>query len=306
MKNNVYLVFGLMVLAWGLTFLFNKSASTLIDPTQIALVRVVMGFLPVGIAAIIGRKLKMRHLRFTHHFIVMSVLAGSVYYFSFAKGIQLLPSSLAGMLSGAIPMISFVTAALFLRSEPVNRRTVFGLLIGFAGVAMIARPWDTSISSTYLAGFGYVGLGSLCVGLSFVYAKRFISPLGISPMALCSYQLGLASIALLVTTDMTGIGAIFDNWAIAVGLFFGLGLLGTGIAYLCYYFVVEKLGAVKAASATYIPPVIAVLTGSLILGETVHAIDLVAMAVIMTGVIVMQSGRKERAAQLKPAPAQCR
>jgi len=291
MKNKAYIVFGFLALAWGMTFLFNKSASTLITPTQIAAVRVFMGFLPVFAAALIGRKLKWRHLRFAHHFIVMSVLAGSLYYFSFAKGIQLLPSSLAGMLSGAIPMISFITAAAFLRDEPVNRLSLVGLGFGFIGVAMIARPWDASVSANDLAGVGYIGLGSLCVGLSFVYARRFLSPLGISPLALCTYQLGIAALTLLVTTDFDGASAIFDNGWIALGLFFGLGLFGTGFAYLCYYFVVENLGAVKAASVTYIPPIIAVLTGSLILGESVQLLDLIALVAILTGVVVMQSGR---------------
>lgn len=291
MKNNAYIVFGLLALVWGLTFLFNKSASTLISPMQIATVRVFMGFLPVFAAALIWRKLHWRHLRYAHHFIAMSILAGSLYYFSFAKGIQLLPSSLAGMLSGAIPMISFVTAAVFLRNEPINRRSMLGLCVGFVGIAMIARPWDASISANDLAGFGFIGIGSLCVGLSFVYARRFISPLGISPLALCTYQLGIAAVTFLFIADLDGALAIFDNGWIALGLFFGLGLFGTGIAYLCYYFVVENLGAVKAASVTYIPPIIAVLTGSLILGENVQMQDLIAMAAILTGVIVMQSGR---------------
>lgn len=303
MKNNSYIVFGFLALVWGMTFLFNKSASTLISPTQIASVRVFMGFLPVFAVALIGRKLKWRHLRFAHHFIAMSVLAGSLYYFSFAKGIQLLPSSLAGMLSGAIPMISFVTATVFLRDEPINRRSVIGLLFGFVGVAMIARPWDANISASHLAGFGYIGLGSLCVGLSFVYARRFLSPLGISPLALCTYQLGIATVTLLATTDFAGATAIFDNGWIALGLFIGLGLFGTGIAYLCYYHVVEKLGAVKAASATYIPPIIAVLTGSLILGESVRLLDLIAMIAILTGVVVMQSGRTPPQQRPVPTPS---
>lgn len=304
MKNKAYIVFGFLALTWGMTFLFNKSASTLITPTQIAAVRVFIGFLPVFAVALIDRKLKWRHLRFTHHFIVMSVLAGSLYYFSFAKGIQLLPSSLAGMLSGAIPMVSFVTAAIFLRDEPINRRSLTGLLFGFAGVAIIARPWDTGVSASDLVGVGYIGLGSLCVGMSFVYARRFISPLGISPLALCTYQLGIAALTLLVTTDFDGASAIFDNGWIALGLFLGLGLCGTGIAYLCYYFVVENLGAVKAASVTYIPPIIAVLTGSLILDESVRLINLVAMTAILTGVVVMQSGRTPAAPhQLTAAPS---
>lgn len=291
MQKNAYIVFGFLALIWGMTFLFNKAASSLITPEQIVVARVVMGFVPVAIMAMVRRKLHWSHLRYTHHFIVMSLLAASVYYVGFARGIALLPSSVAGMLSGAIPMFSFVAAAIFLRNEPINRRSIGGLLFGFAGVTLIAQPWNSNVALGDLAGIGYIALGSGCVGLSFVYARRFLSPLGISPLALCTYQLGIASITMLTVTDMTNAEAIFTDPLIAAGLILGLGLFGTGIAYICYYYVVEKLGAVKAASATYIPPVIGLLTGSLILGETVTILHLIAMVIILGGVLIMQSGR---------------
>ncbi|WP_339861222.1 DMT family transporter [Thalassospira alkalitolerans] len=291
MKNNAYIVFCLLALAWGLTFLFNKTASTLISPMQIVMVRVIMGFLPVLVFAIARKSLHWQHLRYLHHFVIMSLLAATVYYFAFAKGISLLPSSVAGMLSGAIPMFSFIAAAIFLRSEPVNMRSVTGLLFGFAGVLVIAKPWNTGVSGIDLNGVLYVAIGSGCVGLSFVYVRKFLSPLGISPIALCTYQLGLASATLLVITDFNGIGAIFTDWKIATGLFAGLGLLGTGFAFMCYYYLIGKLGAVKTAGVTYIPPVIGLLTGSLILGESVSAIDILATAMILSGVFIIQSGR---------------
>lgn len=177
MQKNVYIVFGFLALVWGMTFLFNKAASSLITPEQIVVARVVMGFIPVFIVAMVRRKLHWSHLRYTHHFIVMSLLAASVYYIGFARGIALLPSSVAGMLSGAIPMFSFVAAAIFLRNEPINRRSIGGLLFGFAGVTLIAQPWNSNVVVADLAGIGYIALGSGCVGLSFVYARRFLSPL---------------------------------------------------------------------------------------------------------------------------------
>ncbi|MEQ8390760.1 MAG: DMT family transporter [Thalassospira sp.] len=308
MQKNAYLVFGLLALVWGLTFLFNKTSSTLISPEQVVVVRVVIGFMPVFAVAMIRRKLRWAHLRHIHHFVVMSLLAASVYYISFARGIALLPTSVAGMLSGAIPMFSFVGAAIFLRSEPINRRSIGGLLFGFAGVMLIAQPWNTSVSVSDLAGIGYIAFGSACVGLSFVYARRFLSPLGISSLALCTYQLGLASIMMLTFTDMTNVDAIFTDWKIATGLIVGLGLFGTGIAFICYYHVVEKLGAVKAASVTYIPPVIGLITGILILGETVTVLHVVAMTIILSGVFIMQSGRTpvnptDTRAHNRPEPA---
>jgi drug/metabolite transporter (DMT)-like permease len=79
-----------------------------------------------------------------------------------------------------------------------------------------------------------------------------------------------------------------------------LGLSGTGVAYILYYFIVERLGAVVAASATYIPPVVALLIGIFVAGEPVHALDVVAIVAILGGVFVLQSGRRVLAPQ---APA---
>ncbi|WP_412557743.1 DMT family transporter [Thalassospira sp. MIT1370] len=291
MKKNAYIVFGFLALVWGLTYLFNKTASHYVSPMHIVMVRVTMGFVPLFLIALLRRKLAWRHLRHTHHFVVMSLLAASVYYYAFAKGIAILPSSIAGILAGAIPFFTFIAALLFLKGEPINLRSVGGLLLGFAGIAAIAPPWEGSAGAIDPAGVGYIAFGSACVGLSFVYARKFISPLCISPIALCTYQLGLSSATLLVVGDLDGIDAIFVSPLATAGLFIGLGLFGTGIAYMCYYYVVEKLGAIKAASSTYIPPVIGLATGTLILGETVTATDLVATSVILVGVIIMQSGR---------------
>ncbi|WP_336080376.1 DMT family transporter [Thalassospira sp. CH_XMU1448-2] len=291
MKKNGYIVFGFLALVWGLTYLFNKTASHYITPTQIVMIRVSMGFLPLFLIALLHGKLKWSHLRHIHHFVVMSLLAASVYYYAFAKGIAILPSSIASILAGAIPFFTFIAALLFLKGEPINLRSVGGLLLGFTGIVTIARPWEGVGGGIDLAGVVYIALGSACVGLSFVYARKFISPLGISPIALCTYQLGFASATMLVVGDFDGIDAIFVNPLATAGLFIGLGLFGTGIAYVCYYYVVEKLGAVKAASSTYIPPVIGLATGTLILGETVTLTDLFATSVILVGVIIMQSGR---------------
>lgn len=288
-QKTAYIVYALLGLVWGTTYLFNKIASDWISPMNIVLVRVVMGFVPVLILALSLRALRWWHWRHAHHFAVMSLLAATLYYYAFAEGVERLPSSVAGMLSGAIPLFSFLGAALFLRDEPVRPRAIIGLLCGFAGVVAIARPWRADLAPSDLAGILYILAGSACVGLSFVYARRFLSPLGIPPLALCAYQLGLASLLLLVLCDVGEAGAIFADWRAAGGLFIGAGLLGTGLAYTCYYFLVEKLGAVRAASVTYVPPVVALAIGTTVAGERLSATDVAAAGAILLGVFIMQS-----------------
>ena len=92
--------------------------------------------------------------------LVMSILATTIYYLAFAKGTVLMLSSVAGMLSGAIPLFTFVTAFIFLREEPINRRTAGGTLLGFLGILLIARPWDQNLGAVDMAGVFWIVAGS--------------------------------------------------------------------------------------------------------------------------------------------------
>jgi drug/metabolite transporter (DMT)-like permease len=64
--------------------------------------------------------------------------------------------------------------------------------------------------------------------------------------------------------------------------------MGTGGAFLLYYYIIQKLGAVKASVATYIAPVIAVIIGA-VMGENVTVIEWFALTLIIGGVIVIQT-----------------
>ena len=82
--------------------------------------------------------------------------------------------------------------------------------MGFGGVLLIAGPWDTS-GSVDITGVAYMLLGSASVGLSFVYARRFLSGLSIDPAALTTYQIGIAFLMLAAVTDYQGITSIGDD-----------------------------------------------------------------------------------------------
>ncbi len=292
MKNIAYFAFALLGLIWGTNFMFMKWAVEWISPAQVVLLRSFFGFLPILVYALAIRALSWRHIRHAHHFLVMALLATAVYYYLYAKGTTLLLSSVAGLLSGAIPLFTFVCALLFLREEKLNARMTFGVSIGFVGVLLIARPWASGGQAISTEGVIYMVLGSLSVGCSFVYAKRFLTGLNISAVALCTYQIGIALLILLAVTDQTGMERIIESPKAMLGLSLGLGLSGTGVAYILYYFIVERLGAVVAASATYIPPVIALLIGIFVAGEPVHALDVLAIVAILGGVFILQSGRR--------------
>jgi drug/metabolite transporter (DMT)-like permease len=296
--NPAYLAFALLGLIWGSNFLFMKLASVWISPAQIVFLRVLFGFVPLLGFALATRALKWRHLRHAHHFIVMSLLATAVYYYAFAKGAVLLLSSVAGMLSGAIPLFSFICAWALLRDERPTGRMIAGVLCGFLGVLLIAHPWTGNVTGVDVHGVLYVVAGSLSVGCSFAYARRFLTGLNLSPLALSTWQIGFALLVISCVTDFHGISRITAHPGALAGLVLGLGLLGTGVAYMLYYFIVQRLGALAASSVTYMPPVVALLMGLAFAGESIGALQLLAMGCILGGVYLLQSGR-----QVKPAAA---
>lgn len=286
MKKSSFILFALLSLVWGSNFIFVQWAGHSVSPVQITLLRVLFGFIPVFAYALYKDALRWAHWRHGHHFIVMSLLATAVYYYAFAEGTVLLPSGIAGMLSGAIPLFAFLCAWLFLRSEPLNGLKFVGIALGFLGVLLIAQPWSAG-GRIDPVGVCYMMAGAFSVGCSFVYAQRYITPLGLPAVALTTYQIGLALLFLLLVTPFKGITNVFNDTQAWVGLVFGLGLLGTGFAYIAYYRIVETLGAVAASAVTYVPPVVAMVIG-LALGEPISITAGFAIAVILAGVACVQ------------------
>ncbi|MGP9636953.1 DMT family transporter [Psychrobacter sp. AOP3-A1-26] len=213
------------------------------------------------------------------------MLATSFYYYGFVVGTLLLPTSIAGLLSGSIPMFTLLGAALFLPEERPTKQ----MALGFAGIVLTARPWqgDTGLS---LTGVLWMLAGSLSIGASFVYTRRFLSRLKLPPLALATWQTGIAVITLSVLIDFEGITNLATNSQALWGTVFGLGMLGTGTAFLIYYYIIETLGSVRAAVATYIALFVAVVIGAII-GENITSLEVVALLLIIGGVLLIQTSR---------------
>lgn len=288
MNSKTAAAFAFLGIIWGTNFIFMRQASEWISPVQIVFLRVLCGFVPIAVMAWMQKAVRREHLKYTGHFLVMTLLATVIYYWAFASGTSLLLSGVSGVLSGAIPLFSFIVAAIFLRQEKITVMRLCGLMLGFAGVILIAKPWQVSGESISLAGVGYMILGSLSVGISFVYAKKFLADKQIAPLALTTYQIGLALLILACITPFTGITAIAQDSTASLGLIIGLGLLGTGVAYLTYYYLILNLGAVVASSVTYIPPVVALIVGFLAANEQLGVTEILSMVLIMSGVFLLQ------------------
>lgn len=290
---RAYAALAALGIIWGSNFIFMKWATDVISPTQTVFLRVLFGFLPLALVAWRAGVLSRDQLRHLPHFAVMSVLATTFYYYGFVAGTARLPSSLAGLLSGSIPIFTFLCAVLFLRQDRPTGQMAAGVALGFIGIALSARPWEGT-EGVALTGVLWMLAGTLSLGVSFVYAQRCLSPLRLPPLALATWQTGLAFLTLLILTDFDGMTAIAGDPRALLGAVVGLGMLGTGVAFFTYYFIIERLGSVQAAGATYIAPLVAVIIGAAV-GEDITATLTLALGLILGGVVLIQTGKRRNA-----------
>ena len=264
-------IFVLLGLFWGSNFIYMKWAASLITPAQITLLRVFFGFLPLAFVAWRKGVIHRDQARHLPHLLIMAVLATAFYYLAIAEGTALLPSGIAGILGGSIALFTTIATLLFLRSEKPNGMMLAGVLTGFAGIVLIARPWEATERTVDLAGVLWMLAATMVLGLSYVYVRRFLSPHNLPPLALATWPTGLALVVLLVFVD--------------------LGVLGTGIAFMIYYYLLQELGAVAASGATYITPNVALLIGWAN-GESVGILEMAAVLLVLASIAMLQIGRQ--------------
>jgi drug/metabolite transporter (DMT)-like permease len=291
--------FVVLGLIWGTNFFFMKLAATVVDPLQVVWVRVVAGALPIVAWAALRGELRLRDLRHAHHFVAMALLANVLPFYFLVRGTQLLTSGIAGVISGAIPLFTAVLALLFVPDERLGRYKVAGLVLGFGGVLAVAEAWTRigAVRDGSLAGEGFILAGALSYAVAFVYAKRHVSPLGLRSTSLAAYQTAFAAILLTCVTDLGGVGRLVAHPSALVAAGLGLGLVGTGVAYIIYYYIIDRLGAVAASSVTYIPPVVALAIGVGLLHDLVSVWQWMGAALILAGIHFARKGPMHEAPQ---------
>lgn len=285
-RRTAVVAFVLLGLIWGTNFVFMQAAAPYITAGQTTLLRLVFGVIPILILGIATRAFSWWHVRYIHHFAAQGVLAAGFYYYAYAAGTYLLDSGIAGSLSGSIPLFASIAAILIFRTERASFHKVLGVFLGALGVVVVAQPWNAA--GIDMSGTLWMLAGSASLGISFGYASRFITPLGIASEATATYQMAIAAGGMFVVTDLHGITAIADDTLALLTVVVGLGIVGTGAAFVCYYLAVNGLGAVTASTATYIPPIVALFIGTVFVNESLTVVTLVGVALILIAAVIVQ------------------
>ena len=286
LKNKNWLAdFVLLAAIWGLSFLFMRLATVEFGPLPTAAVRVAIAaafLLPLVLLRGLGPVL----IKNWRRVFLVGLFNSGIPFACFAFALLSITTGLSAILNATVPMFGAVVAWLWLKDRP-NSSRVLGLLVGFAGVAMLA--WRTTgpgatfqpNASSVSPGWAVLAclLACLCYALSASYTKRYLT--GLPPLVTAAGRqigatLGLALPALwLWPARMPGSSA----WLALLAV----GVLCTGIAYILYFRLIATAGPARALAVTFVVPVFAVFYGVVFLGEAVTPWMLLCAAVIVCG-----------------------
>ncbi len=262
---------------WGASFLFMRLAASEFGALATAGLRV--GIAALFLLPILLYRRQWPALR-SHlgSILFVGMLNSAIPFALLAWAVLSISTGMTAILNATVPMFGALVAWMWLKDRP-NTPRLLGLVIGFAGVAMLA--WDKASFKPGGTGWAVVAclVATLFYGIAASYTKRYLT--GINSLALATGSQAGATLGLLVPTlwlwpaTMPGLRA----WGAVVGL----AVLCTGIAYILYFRLIANTGPAKALAVTFLIPVFAVLYGAIALGETITLWMLLCGAVIVLG-----------------------
>lgn len=269
---------------WGSSFLFMAIGLEAFEPGVVTLARVVLGFAALSLVPRARRPLERSD---TPRIAALGLLWIAIPLTLFPIAQQWIDSSVAGMINGAVPITTAAWASLLLGVLP-GRRQLSGITIGFVGVALIFLPELRDSTATAL-GAGLAAVAVVLYGLCANMAVPLQQKYGALPVVL---RAQMWSLLVVVPVGLAQIPGSNWEWDAALAML-PLGVLGTGLAYYFMATLVGRVGGTRGSIAIYFVPVVAILLGVLFRDETVEAIALTGMALVLLGAWV--TSRREDA-----------
>lgn len=276
-----------MGIAWGSSFLFMKVALEGVSYGQVAWSREILGALTLGVVMIVGRHRMPREPIMYFHFLVIALTNCVIPHLLFAWAEQHISSGLAAIYNSLTPIATALLVALVYRVEKLSRGQVMGVLLGIVGVVVIIAPWQFTDISADVWGQLACLLAAILYGVATGYLRKFVSHRPITGTTVAFMNVGTAAVVMFFLTPVVAIGPVNLTWPI-VGSLLLLGAVGTGIAYIWNIAVLRAWGATNASTVTYLIPVVAVVLGFLVLGETLSWHEPVGAALVLIGILFTQ------------------
>jgi drug/metabolite transporter (DMT)-like permease len=210
-----------------------------------------------------------------------------------AWGEQTIPSGIAALLIAMMPVWVAVLSRLAF-GERLPRLAVIGIVVGFAGVAILVGPTALGVSGALdAAGLAAILISPIAWSAGSLYASHRAS-LPRHPLVSTGMQMVAGSVVLTLMSLISGEPARFDAAAVSApsfAAFLYLTVVGSIVAFTTYGWMLRVAPLPLVATYAYVNPVVAVILGALVLGEPIEPRTLLAGAVIVAAVALIVTAR---------------
>jgi drug/metabolite transporter (DMT)-like permease len=280
---------------WGGSFFFNSIAVQELPVFTVVLSRVTLAsIILLMIMRLRGARMP-RDRQIWAAFLGMALLNNAIPFSLIVWGQQHIASGVASILNATTPLFTVIFAHVLTRDEHMTTAKLVGVLIGFAGVAiMIGTEALRDIGTDTVAQLMCIA-GAMSYAFAGIYGRRFRA-MAVSPMATATGQVMASSLIMLPLV------MVLDRpWTLpspsltAICALIGVAAFSTALAYVLYFRILATAGATNLLMVTFLIPVSAILLGVLFLGETLLPRQFMGMALIGAGLSAID-GRLWRAA----------
>jgi drug/metabolite transporter (DMT)-like permease len=297
-----YLALAAIALIWGASFLFIKVAVQDMSPMVLTLGRAGFGFLALAaIMAVRRRTLFPDFRRRLLPFVVMGIANGVFPWIAIAWGEERISSGLASILNATTPLWAAILVYWVVPSERPSLINYAGVLMGLAGVVILVLPDITAGGIRGdLIGTVAVLLASVSYAVAALYQRRKLRGMNV-------YEANIGQLAFTGLLVFPLAAPTIPSVHVAlpsIAAILALGVAGSGIAGVLYYYVLNSLGAVRGSGVTLLVPVTAVFWGATLLHEAVTVPIVAGMVVILFGIVLTNVGRNAGSPKRsEPAPS---
>lgn len=287
---RAWLLFAAMALLWGMPYLFIKQAVDTYSPPAVVAGRTLIGAVLLLPFALRSRALRAAFAKIWWVLAFAAIeMAGPFLLLGHAE--QTLPSGLTGLLVATVPLFAAFIAFGGGDRTALGRSRVIGLVLGFVGVAIVvAGPGLAVPGGGGLIAVGEVLLVAVLYAIApFIVARKLQGVPALGTVTLSLFAVGLFYLPIALLTPQRP-PTVTSTVSLVV-----LGVLCTAVAFVFFFALIARVGPVRAPLFTYVNPIVAILLGTIVLGEHLSPGLLFGFPLVVLGCWIAATGGTFRA-----------
>lgn len=276
-------LFAVMCLIWGFTWIAMKVGVTAMPPVLFAALRfIAAGLLMLGLQVATGARLVVRRGDWPR------LVAASLFIITFCYaplfwGVERVASGIAATINMALVPVGLFLLGLAHGEERFTARQVAALLVGLVGLALLFAPKIAADAHAELAGIVAIIGGTFAYCWGSIIGRPLLGRYSTGLVAGLSTLIGGVALAimapLLEPGTLGSLAALADPAVLASWLF--LVLFGSLAGYTIYLRLLRDWGAAKVGMYAFVTPVVALVAGAVIFGERFGVLELAGMGVLL-------------------------